>query len=123
MNQQVKEVNVADAYEMINRGAILVDIREWEEIEIIAFDIQNHIMLPQSELSQRLFELPADKVIIVGCHTGRRSLEVARFLTLHNFSAVYSLGGGIDAWHESGLPVEWDRCITQSVPQTYTPGE
>lgn len=123
MNQQVKEVNVTDAYEMINRGAILVDIREWEEIEIIAFDIKNHIMLPQSELSQRFFELPADKVIIVGCRTGRRSLEMARFLILHNFNAVYSLGGGIDAWHESGLPVEWDRCITQSFPQAQTSGE
>jgi len=120
MNQQVKEVNVTDAYEMINRGAILVDIREWEEIEIIAFDIENYIMLPQSELSQRFFELPTDKVIIVGCRTGRRSLEVARFLIRHNFNAVYSLGGGIVAWHEIGLPVEWDRCITQSFPQTQT---
>jgi len=117
MNQEVKEVNAVTAHQMINKGALLVDIREWEEIEMIAFDMENRVMLPQSELANRFFELPADKEIIVGCHSGRRSLEVARFLMLQNFRAVYLLEGGIDAWQEQGFPVKWDMCISEAVLQ------
>jgi rhodanese-related sulfurtransferase len=117
MNQRVEEIDVVTAHQMITNGAVLVDIREWEEIEMIAFDMENQIMLPQSKLANRFFELPTDKAIIVGCHSGRRSLEVARFLILQNFRAVYSLEGGIDAWHEKGFPVKWDMRISEATLQ------
>ena len=43
-------------------------------------------------------ELPDDVPIIVYCHHGIRSLNVARYLAHVGFENVANLQGGIDAW-------------------------
>jgi rhodanese-related sulfurtransferase len=43
-------------------------------------------------------ELPDDKPIVVYCHHGMRSMQVALFLEHAGFSDVYNLSGGIEAW-------------------------
>lgn len=103
------EVSVATAHEKIKNGAILLDIRELEEIEMLAFDVENQIVIPVSELPVRHSELPTDKEIIVGCHSGNRSLGMTRFLMNQNFNNVFNLKGGIRDWMEQGLPVRWEE--------------
>jgi rhodanese-related sulfurtransferase len=49
------------------------------------------------EIASRLAELDAAREVVVLCRSGRRSLEVAKYLQQSGFQAV-NLAGGILAW-------------------------
>jgi rhodanese-related sulfurtransferase len=53
-----------------------------------------------SELSQRVVELDElrDAEMVVYCHHGVRSRQVANWLRGQGFAHVQSLAGGIDRW-------------------------
>jgi rhodanese-related sulfurtransferase len=109
MNQEINQVQPKDAYHKIQKGeAVLMDIREWEEIEIFNFDIEEQLLIPMSELTARYKEIPKDKEIIVACNSGNRSQQVALYLKGIHFEKVHNLQGGIGSWLEMGLPVQWD---------------
>ncbi|GET22451.1 hypothetical protein JCM18694_26970 [Prolixibacter denitrificans] len=102
----IKEVDAATAYEKIKNGAILMDVREWEEIDQVAFGVANTLVMPISEFGARLDEIPRDVEVIVGCRSGSRSYQVTWFLTEQNYSNVINLKNGIISWAQSGLPVK-----------------
>ena len=109
MNHKVEEVHPALAFEKIQKGALLLDVREWEEIELFNFDLEEQLMIPLSELTERFKEIPGYREIIVGCHSGNRSMQVALFLKGQNFEKVFNLQGGIREWIQHNLPVQWDN--------------
>ncbi len=108
MNRKINEVDAYQAYERIQHGAILIDIREKEEVETVSFDMEHQRLIPQSELILRLREIPKDRDVIIGCNSGTRSYHITRFLTEQNFENVYNLLGGITKWIELNLPVRWN---------------
>ncbi len=119
MDKEVKQVSVAVAIEKIKNGALLIDIREAEEIEMVAYDVDGHMQIPQSEFSFRLNEIPRDREIIIGCHSGNRSLHTTLFLMDQNFDNVFNLKGGIRDWMEQGLPVSWDSYKAKRTVQAH----
>jgi rhodanese-related sulfurtransferase len=78
------------------RGAVLLDVREHDELEIAAVAQARHI--PMREIPARLAELDRAVPLVVMCHSGGRSRRVAEFLLGNGFSQVFNLRGGIDAW-------------------------
>lgn len=97
------EVSVKQAYEMVQQGAFLLDVREpdeWNDTHI-----PNSVLIPLSELPQRLSEVPRDQEVVVVCRTGRRSAEGRDILLKAGFNKVTSLAGGLVAWSEAGYPV------------------
>lgn len=76
---------------------LLVDVREpWE------FDI---CRLPGTQLfpMRQLFhepetQLPPHRELVLICHHGIRSRQVAGFLERHGFRDIINLAGGLDAW-------------------------
>lgn len=74
----------------------LLDIREPWEIELARVDGAVHI--PMGEIPGRLGELDRDRPVVVMCHHGVRSRQVALFLEQSGFQQVLNLAGGIDAW-------------------------
>ncbi|GMT45421.1 MAG: hypothetical protein IEMM0006_1253 [bacterium] len=119
MHQEIKEVNPATAYERIQNGALLLDIRESEEIEMVAFDVEEQLFIPQSEFAFRFREVPPDREVIVGCRSGNRSRDVILFLIKEKYDNVYNLEGGIEEWIETDLPVKWDNYEAGSAIQIH----
>ncbi len=113
MIEKIKEIEPAIAFELIQNGALLIDIREWEEVEMIAFDIKSMMQLPQSIFADKFQEISKEMEIIIACHSGARSLLISRFLMEEKFKKVYSLKGGIADWEEKGFPVKWENLIPQ----------
>lgn len=74
----------------------LVDVREAWELETARIEGSTHI--PLGEIPRRVAELDADSELVVICHHGGRSMQVAAFLERQGFSKVYNLSGGVDAW-------------------------
>lgn len=81
-------------------GVLLIDCRTPEERARARID--GDVFIPMDEITSRLDEierLADDRPIVVYCHSGRRSLQVAVWLRQHaDFEAVWSLAGGINAW-------------------------
>ena len=93
------EISVGSVVQHLkDESAVLIDCREQDEYDVAA--IEGSILLPMSqwaEVSGRLTEL-TDKHLIVHCHHGMRSLQVARWLRENGFPNAQSMTGGIAAW-------------------------
>ena len=85
------------------RPALIVDVRERHEFA--AARVEGTLLLPMSELGQRLEELPRDRPLLVMCQVGGRSARVTGFLRQQGFEDVANVAGGLDAWQRMGLPV------------------
>ncbi|MDO4434202.1 MAG: rhodanese-like domain-containing protein [Alysiella sp.] len=83
-------------------NAILLDVREDVETQICQLSGSLHI--PMNLIPLRHNELPDDVPIVVYCHHGIRSLNVARYLAHLGFDELYNLSGGIDAWAQDIAP-------------------
>ncbi len=90
------EVDVATAAGLHRAGALLLDVREPSEIETCA--IAGSERIPMRQIPEPLADLPRDRLILVHCHHGGRSLRVTQFLRANGFDQVSNVAGGIDAW-------------------------
>jgi rhodanese-related sulfurtransferase len=76
---------------------ILLDVREPWETSAVGFP--GAYAMPMGEVPGRAYnELDPDGRIVVICHHGVRSLNVANWLRNQGFEQAQSLRGGIDAW-------------------------
>jgi rhodanese-related sulfurtransferase len=73
----------------------LLDVRE--EWELGVASVPDVVHIPMGEIASRIGELDASKETVVLCRSGKRSLEVAKYLQANGFKAV-NLAGGILAW-------------------------
>lgn len=81
---------------------VVVDVREDAEYAIAHLDGALHI--PMGKIPSRFRELDASQPVVVLCHHGMRSQQVAQFLESKGFTQVSNLSGGIDAWAEQVDP-------------------
>jgi rhodanese-related sulfurtransferase len=76
---------------------LLLDVRESWEFQTAS--LPNSLLIPMGEVPSRAHaELDPDAPIVVMCHHGARSLNVALWLRDQGFANAQSLAGGIDAW-------------------------
>ena len=73
----------------------LLDVREPMEWEAINLSHLGAVLLPMREIPGRLGEIPRDRPVVVYCHSGVRSMEVARLLAAEGYGDVRNLDGGI----------------------------
>ncbi len=85
-----------DARRRAGSAALLLDVRDDWELSIAT--VPDVVHVPMGEIARRLGELDPEREIVVLCRSGRRSLEVARFLERSGFKSVANLTGGILAW-------------------------
>ena len=79
-----------------DRKAVLLDVREPHEYDIVRIDGSR--LIPLSELHLRTNELDTADTIITYCHHGQRSLQAIETLQRFGFKKLKHLRGGIDAW-------------------------
>jgi NADPH-dependent 2,4-dienoyl-CoA reductase/sulfur reductase-like enzyme/peroxiredoxin family protein/rhodanese-related sulfurtransferase/TusA-related sulfurtransferase len=77
-------------------GAFILDVRTPEEFSLGT--IEGAYNIPNTELRNRLKEVPKDKEIIVTCAMGLRGYLAERTLRQNAFTKVYNLTGGFKTW-------------------------
>ena len=82
---------------------ILLDVREPHEHAAVR--APGAVLVPTSRFVARVHELPADRPLLVICHTGQRSAAVTGYLTRAGRGDVVNVAGGMDAWQQAGLPI------------------
>jgi adenylyltransferase/sulfurtransferase len=93
----IPEITAAEFIARRDQGIAftLLDVREPWELAVASVPGTQHI--PMGEIGQRLSEIEREHPVVVLCRSGRRSLEVARFLHQNGYQ-VSNLTGGILAW-------------------------
>lgn len=104
----VKEICPTTTQNWIKKGALLVDVREKEEVNQLAYEVPNSINIPLSEFEERFNEIPKDQPVVMVCKSGGRSLRAAGFLVNHGYDKVVNMQHGIIRWTEKGFPTKGD---------------
>lgn len=91
-----------EAKELIDGGAVLLDVRDDGEWRAGHAPGARHI--PLARLAHRLKDLPPQRTVVTVCRTGARSARAASILAREGREVV-NLSGGMLAWARAGLPV------------------
>ncbi|HZD66035.1 MAG TPA: rhodanese-like domain-containing protein [Acidimicrobiales bacterium] len=91
-----------EAAGLVERGAVLLDVRE--DHEWVAGHAPHALHIPMGELAARVSELPRDRPVVCVCHVGGRSAAVTTALKDAGWNAC-NLAGGMEAWAAAGLAV------------------
>jgi rhodanese-related sulfurtransferase len=98
-----KEISRAEAREMLDKGAQLVDVRadhEWE-----TGHLPGAVHIPLADLPAHLDEIDKDRPVIFYCRGGNRSSMATAALVEAGYDAA-KLSEGAVGWEEEGLPFE-----------------
>lgn len=107
----VKEICPTTTQSWVKEGALLIDVREKDEVEQLAYDVPNIINIPLSEFEERFNEIPTNQKVVMVCKGGGRSLRAAGFLVNHGFENVVNMQHGIARWVQKGFPTKGDTTI------------
>ena len=111
--REITEVDPIAARGRIDQGAVLIDVREADEVEQGLIPGATHI--PRGFLEARVEETVRDHTqpVVVYCAGGARSAFAAKALADLGYTDVVSLAGGFGGWKGAGLP--WQT------PATFAP--
>jgi len=84
-------------------SALLVDIRDPDEYA--SGHVPGAVLIPMSQLANRVDEIDKTLPVFVICASGNRSSAMTDLLRASGFDAV-SVAGGTAAWTRSGRPLE-----------------
>lgn len=94
-----RNITTAEVKAMLERGEQfrLIDVREPNEHRIAS--IAGAELLPLSRAQEWISQLPANEPIVLFCHTGGRSEQLAYYLSSQlGFTQVANMLGGINDW-------------------------
>ncbi len=104
----VKEICPTTTQQWVKDGALLVDVREANEVADLSYDVPNIMHIPLSEFETRYTEITKDKKVVIVCKSGGRSLRAAGFLVNHGYEHVVNMQHGIIRWVQKGFPTIGD---------------
>ena len=91
LNGDIRQVHLKDVRELVESGAYIIDVREEGEFA------NGHIIgahnIPQSQIRQRLDEIPTDRPVYLHCRSSQRSYYCCCALKGRGFDNVVNIQG------------------------------
>src|SRR5665647_1903552 len=104
----MKTVTPERAVELVQSGAVMIDIREAAEHAGENIPGARHHALSQIDAQHPVRD--GDTVLIFHCKSGARTnMNATRLAAKAGGCDVYLLGGGIESWKRAGLPTSAAR--------------
>jgi rhodanese-related sulfurtransferase len=97
------ELSPSRVAELIDGGAVLIDVRRPYEFE--GGRIEGAQNIEMNALAARAEEIPRDRPVVFVCRTGNRS-GMARDAFREAGYDAYNLAGGVEAWTEDGRALD-----------------
>lgn len=104
----VKEICSTTTQDWVKNGALLVDVREVDEVAQLAYDVPNIINIPLTVFEENFTKIPKDRDVVLVCKSGARSLRAAGFLVNHGYDKVVNMKHGMIRWVQKGFPTIGD---------------
>ena len=94
----VKSATPAEIHQRLAAGEALelIDVREQDEIAIAA--IEGARVFPMSQAAAWIDHMPGDRELVIVCHHGMRSMQIAMALAQRGHQNITNMTGGIDLW-------------------------
>jgi molybdopterin/thiamine biosynthesis adenylyltransferase/rhodanese-related sulfurtransferase len=111
----IREIDVQTADHLRREGAVLVDVREQDEVD--QGMVPGALHIPRGYLEQQIEDKAPDRdrPIAVYCAGGTRSAFAAKTLQELGYTDVASVSGGFNSWKNANLP--WSTPQTLSADQ------
>lgn len=100
----MQKISPAEAKALIDKGAVLIDIREADERARASIAGSKHMPLSKLETYAQV-PAPGAQAVVFHCKGGNRTAVNAAKLQAKAQCEAYVLDGGIDAWKAAGLPL------------------
>jgi rhodanese-related sulfurtransferase len=92
----------------LKNGALLVDVREADEVARAAFGGCAVLNVPLSDIEARAADIPRDRDVILACSDGERALKAAYYLMYLGYDRVSAMKPGLARWAQRGFPIIGD---------------
>ncbi len=120
LRASIAQVTPAEAHKLQQQGAVLVDVREQDEIaQGTPIDA---VRLGRGFLELKIEESVDDfgNTLLTMCAGGTRSLFAAEDLQRMGYTDVRSVTGGFSRWKNEGLPFEVPRVLDADARERYS---
>ncbi len=111
----IQQINPDLANKYLQAFALLIDLREGDEVEQLTFKLPCVSNIAYSLFDQNYMDIPKDNKIIFACQIGEDSPKAAQFLVEKGWNAekIFTLEGGMDAWQKGNFPtIKLERGFT-----------
>jgi rhodanese-related sulfurtransferase len=98
-------VSVADAVRLINKGALVVDVRKPEEFAAGHIVNARNVALDKLQQGDDTLGKKKDKILLTVCDTGASAGRAAGLLRQAGYENSFSIKGGLVGWRAENLPV------------------
>jgi len=98
-------VTAADAVRLINKGALVIDVRRPEEFQTGHIVNARNVALDRLNGEEDAIAKKKDKVLLTVCNNGGLSGKAASLLRKAGYTNAFSLKGGIGGWRADNLPL------------------
>jgi rhodanese-related sulfurtransferase len=104
-SQGFTHVSVTDAVRLINKGAVVVDVRDADEFRAGHIVNAKNIGLANLGQEQAALARYKNKIVVTVCNNGMTSNKAANLLRKAGVEQAFSLRGGLAGWRKENLPL------------------
>ncbi|HZF31838.1 MAG TPA: rhodanese-like domain-containing protein [Gammaproteobacteria bacterium] len=98
-------VSANDAVRLINKGALVIDVREPAKFEAGHIVNARNVVLDRLQRDEDAVDKKKNKVLLTVCDNGSLSAKAAGLLRKAGYENVFSLRGGLGTWRTENLPL------------------
>jgi rhodanese-related sulfurtransferase len=98
-------VSAADAVRLINKGAVVLDVRKPEQFAAGHIVNSRNVELDRLQKGDEAVHKQKNKVLLTVCDTGATAGRAAGLLRKAGYENVFSIKGGLTSWRAENLPV------------------
>ncbi len=120
LKNRIAEVTPEQAQRLLGNGAVLIDVRE--DDEVAQGSPPGALRISKGYLELRIEDAVPDtgRPLLVMCAAGARSLFAAEALLQMGYQDVRSVAGGFNRWKNEGLPFEMPRLLDEQRKKRYS---
>ncbi len=121
VKSEIEEIDPSEVKELLQEGAVIVDVRETDELSSGLLPGAKHV--PRSYLETRIEGIVPDRSahVILYCASGNRSAYGARTLRDDlGYEQVQSMTGGIALWKDRGYEVDVPKTLSAEQRERYS---
>lgn len=101
----LRNLSANEAQELLQHGAILIDVREKFMLDMKMFDVPHQLNFPITRLINSIEGLPQDKALIFADATGVKSKAAHELAWRNGYTNSANLSGGLVDWEKKGFPI------------------
>jgi len=103
--QGATHVTTADAVRLINKGALVIDVRKADEFAAGHIVNAKNVGLDRLQQGEDAVNKQKNKILLAVCTDGSTSGRAAGLLRKAGYENAFSLKGGVAGWKADNLPL------------------